>query len=90
MFACSLNFLTPWLAAAGLYFLCLSKAQKTLEQSWPKDSEGQPTLPALRTFTLGAVSRAAAAIVFCPITVVKTRMVRTPCDAKWQAVASAV
>ena len=67
---------TPVLATAGLYFLCLSKAQKTLEQGWPKDSEGRPTLPALRTFTLGAVSRATAAIVFCPITVVKTRMVR--------------
>ena len=72
---------TPRLATAGLYFLCLSKAQKTLEQGWPKDSEGKPTLPALRTFTLGAVSRATAAIVFCPITVVKTRMVRNLCGA---------
>ena len=81
--------LTQRLAAAGLYFLCLSKAQKTLEQSWPKDTEGRPTLPALRTFTLGAVSRATAAIVFCPITVVKTRMVRTLCDATWKAVALA-
>lgn len=33
-------------------------------------------LSTLRTFTLGAVSRSFAAIVFCPVTVVKTRMVR--------------
>ena len=63
-------------AAVGLYFLCLSKAHKAMEQSWPKDGEGRAVLPALRTFTLGAASRATAAFVFCPITVVKTRMVR--------------
>ena len=33
-------------------------------------------LAGVRTFALGAASRATAAIVFCPITVVKTRMVR--------------
>jgi hypothetical protein len=33
-------------------------------------------LTGVRTFALGAASRATAAIVFCPITVVKTRMVR--------------
>ena len=49
-----------------------------MDQGWPKDAEGRPALPALRTFTLGAASRATAAFVFCPITVVKTRMVRPP------------
>ena len=58
----------------GLYFLCLSSAQKVLEERWPRDAEGKPALPALRTFSLGAFSRATAAVVFCPITVVKTRM----------------
>ena len=62
--------------AAGLYFLCLSNAQKALETRWPHSADGSPVLPALRTFALGAASRATAAIVFCPITVVKTRMVR--------------
>jgi hypothetical protein len=59
-----------------LYFLCLSKAQEALEKRWPKDAAGGPALPMLRTFALGATSRATAAIVFCPITVVKTRMAR--------------
>jgi hypothetical protein len=49
-----------------------------MEQGWPKDAEGRAILPGLRTFTLGAASRATAAFVFCPITVVKTRMVRPP------------
>ena len=64
--------------APGLYFLCLSKAHKAMDQGWPKDAEGRAILPGLRTFTLGAASRATAAFVFCPITVVKTRMVRPP------------
>jgi solute carrier family 25, member 38 len=45
-----------------------------LDERWPRDEEGKPALPALRTFSLGAFSRATAAVVFCPITVVKTRM----------------
>ncbi len=63
----------------GLYFLCLSSAQKVLAERWPRDGEGAPALPHVRTFALGAFSRATAAVVFCPITVVKTRMVRVCC-----------
>lgn len=59
---------------AGLYFLCLSTAQRVLSDAWPRAQDGSPAAPALRTFVLGATSRAAAATVFCPITVVKTRM----------------
>jgi len=51
-----------------------------MDRGWPQDAEGRPVLPALRTFTIGAVSRATAAVVFCPITVVKTRMVRPSHD----------
>lgn len=58
----------------GLYFLCLNNAQKVLADHWPRTVEGKPVLQGVQTFTLGAVSRAAAAVVFCPITVVKTRM----------------
>ena len=59
---------------AGLYFLCLSSTQKALAERWPKDRDGSPRLASPRTFSLGAFSRATAAVVFCPITVVKTRM----------------
>ena len=59
----------------GLYFLCLSSAQKVMAEHWPRGSDGKQVMPNLKTFSLGAMSRATAAFVFCPITVVKTRMV---------------
>jgi solute carrier family 25 protein 38 len=65
---------SPLIRVLGLYFLCLSNAQKALATRWPRDADGEPALPALRTFALGAFSRATAAVVFCPVTVVKTRM----------------
>jgi hypothetical protein len=46
-----------------------------MAEHWPRHSDGQQIMPNLKTFSLGAMSRATAAFVFCPITVVKTRMV---------------
>ena len=72
------------LPIAGLYFLCLSSAQKVMAEHWPRRNDGQQIMPNLKTFSLGAMSRATAAFVFCPITVVKTRMVGA-CPRVWRA-----
>ena len=56
----------------ALYFTCLDRTDSFLRGVLDWDS---PVLSTLRTFMLGATSRSVAAVVFCPITVVKTRMV---------------
>ena len=57
--------------------MCLEKTERFMRARFDGGVlEGHPAGPVLRTFTLGAVSRSVAAAVFCPITVVKTRMVR--------------
>lgn len=51
-----------------------------MAEHWPRQADGQPRLSHVKTFALGAASRATAAFVFCPITVVKTRMVQIMCS----------
>ena len=63
-------------AGAGLYFLLLERVSRELNQRFPK-AEGDKAGAAFagaRTFAVGAASRALAATLLCPITVVKTRM----------------
>ena len=63
-------------AGAGLYFLLLERVSRELNQRFPK-AEGDKAGAAAngaRTFAVGAASRALAATLLCPITVVKTRM----------------
>lgn len=57
----------------ALYFTCLDRTDSFLRGVL--DVGDSPVLSTLRTFMLGATSRSVAAVVFCPITVVKTRMV---------------
>lgn len=61
---------------AALYFACLDQVDMFLKKQFKDVHRDSPVLSTLRTFTLGAVSRSFAAAVFCPITVVKTRMAR--------------
>ena len=66
-------------AGAGLYFLLLERVSRELNQRFPKaegDTAGAAADAArgARTFAVGAASRALAATLLCPITVVKTRM----------------
>lgn len=61
---------------AALYFACLDQVDSVLKRRFKDAHKDNALLSTLRTFTLGAVSRSLAAAVFCPITVVKTRMAR--------------
>ena len=59
---------------AALYFTCLDRADHFLRGLG--DVSDSAVLTNVRTFALGSFSRSVAAVVFCPITVVKTRMAR--------------
>jgi solute carrier family 25 protein 38 len=63
-------------AGAGLYFLLLERVTRELNERFPKieGEKNNPTAEGARTFAVGATSRALAATLLCPITVVKTRM----------------
>jgi solute carrier family 25 protein 38 len=45
-----------------------------------RPNAGNENLSTFQAVVSGAMSRTTAAMALCPVTVVKTRMVRTPCD----------
>ena len=63
-------------AGAGLYFLLLERVSRELNQRFPRVEGDKASAAAdgARKFAVGATSRALAATLLCPITVVKTRM----------------
>ena len=59
---------------AGLYFLLLERVTRELNAKFPVSKDSSQTVQGARTFAVGAASRALAAAMLCPLTVVKTRM----------------
>ena len=59
---------------AGLYFLLLERVTRELNAKFPVSNDSSQTVQGARTFAVGAASRALAAAMLCPLTVVKTRM----------------
>jgi solute carrier family 25 protein 38 len=59
---------------AGLYFLLLERVTRELNAKFPVSKDSSQTVQGARTFAVGAASRALAAALLCPLTVVKTRM----------------
>ena len=59
---------------AGLYFLLLERVTRELNAKFPVSKDSSQTVQGARTFAVGAASRALAAVMLCPLTVVKTRM----------------
>jgi solute carrier family 25, member 38 len=59
---------------AGLYFLLLERVTRELNAKFPVSKDSSQTVQGASTFAVGAASRALAAAMLCPLTVVKTRM----------------
>jgi solute carrier family 25 protein 38 len=59
---------------AGLYFLLLERVTRELNAKFPVSKDSSQTVQGARTFAVGAASRALAAAMLGPLTVVKTRM----------------
>mmetsp|Transcript_30370 Transcript_30370/g.98742 ORF Transcript_30370/g.98742 Transcript_30370/m.98742 type:complete len:322 (-) Transcript_30370:7-972(-) len=58
----------------GLYFCVLESAAAEVRRRWPDTGEQHPWTRAAVMMALGSGSRNCAAVLLCPVTVIKTRM----------------